>query len=119
MQFYALTTLLAISSVSGLAVPNIQNVPNTEAQEASTTTSWIGVESTAGFYPGPTPPERSVPNPNQPFLDVSSSPTITAAPPDIASHWIHASQGRRGKSNAVATTGRRSPDTRRPGPCEA
>lgn len=119
MQFYTLTTLLAISSVSGLAVPNIQGVPDTDAQEASTTTSWTGVESTAGFYPGPTPPERSVPNPNQPFLDVSSSPMVTAAPPAIASHWIRVAQGRRGKSDTVGTTGRRSPQAGGPSACEA
>ncbi|KAG6355446.1 hypothetical protein INS49_003408 [Diaporthe citri] len=67
MQFHALTAFLVISSVAGLAVPRDRSVSNTDVEDPIKTT-WAGVKTTT-VYPGATPPEQSVPNPNPSFID--------------------------------------------------
>ncbi|KAL1845930.1 hypothetical protein Daus18300_014406 [Diaporthe australafricana] len=68
MHFSAIATFLAISSVSGLVVPNAQNAVNTDIPEAITTT-WVGVKNSTGVFPGATTSKRSVLDLGSPVID--------------------------------------------------
>lgn len=61
MHFHALTAFLAMSSVAGLAVPRNRRVSNTDVQDPIKA-PWVGVKTTT-VYPGATPSEQTVPNP--------------------------------------------------------
>lgn len=83
MRLHALAAFLAISSVSGLFVPNVQGGPITDIQEARTT-PWAGVESTTGvLYTGATSSERAVPGPSQPLIDVTPPQPCPLLPSDF------------------------------------
>lgn len=61
-----LLTSLAVSSVSSLAVPREQGLLNAEIQEGPISATWVGVGSTAAAIP-----DRSVPDTDSTFFDVS------------------------------------------------
>lgn len=70
MHFHALAVFLAVSSVSGLALPRDQGVFTTDVEDPSRPT-WAGEEATT-VYPMAATQDGSVPDASQPFLDVSS-----------------------------------------------
>lgn len=71
MHFHALAVFLAMSSVSGLALPRGQGAFATDVEDPSWPT-WAGEEATTAYPMAATPPDESVPDASQPFLDVSS-----------------------------------------------
>lgn len=99
MYFQAFVVFLAVSSVSGLAVPQSQAAFNPDVEDSIKTT-WVGEKATT-VYPGATPPEPWVPSPSPPFTDVSSSPFISRSPFQwpIAPHLIARGKREEGDKN--------------------